>query len=64
MPGGDSQIRDIYALRTLRPKQEIAARLVIAQRTAEGHVEHILVKAGFSSRTQIATWVAENRDTD
>ena len=27
MPGGDAEIRDIYALRTLRPKEEIAARL-------------------------------------
>jgi non-specific serine/threonine protein kinase len=36
--------------------QEIAARLVISPRTAEGHVEHILTKLGFTSRTQIATW--------
>ena len=41
--------------------KEIAARLVIALRTAEGHVERILVKLGFTSRTQVATWVAENR---
>ena len=27
VPGGDAQIRDIYALRTLRPRGEIAARL-------------------------------------
>ena len=39
----------------------IASRLVIAQRTAEAHVEHILEKLGFSSRTQIAAWVAEER---
>jgi non-specific serine/threonine protein kinase len=38
--------------------KEIAARLVIAQRTVEGHVEHILSKLGFSSRTQIAAWIA------
>lgn len=36
----------------------IAAQLVISQRTAEGHVEHILAKLGFTSRLQIATWVA------
>ncbi|MCA2229989.1 ATP-binding protein [Nonomuraea aurantiaca] len=36
--------------------KEIAARLVISQRTAEGHVEHILEKLGFTSRTQIAAW--------
>ncbi|NGY63180.1 LuxR family transcriptional regulator [Lentzea sp. NEAU-D13] len=37
--------------------KEIAARLVISQRTAEGHVERILAKLGFSSRTQLATWI-------
>ncbi|WP_113700284.1 ATP-binding protein [Nonomuraea lactucae] len=39
--------------------REIAAVLVIAQRTAEGHTEHILRKLGFNSRAQIAAWVAE-----
>ncbi|MFD1936886.1 ATP-binding protein [Nonomuraea mangrovi] len=39
--------------------KEIAASLVIAQRTAEGHVEHILTKLGFNSRTQIAVWIGE-----
>ncbi|MEV5840227.1 protein kinase [Nocardia sp. NPDC052112] len=37
----------------------IAARLVISQRTAEGHVEHILTKLGFTSRAQIAAWAAQ-----
>lgn len=39
--------------------REIAAQLVISQRTAETHVENILTKLGFTSRAQIATWVAE-----
>ncbi|WP_424528670.1 ATP-binding protein [Sphaerisporangium viridialbum] len=39
--------------------KEIAATLVIAQRTAEGHIEHILSKLGFHSRSQIAVWAAE-----
>jgi len=39
--------------------KDIAVRLVIARRTAEGHVERILQKLGFNSRTQIATWIAE-----
>ncbi|MFI7705052.1 ATP-binding protein [Nonomuraea sp. NPDC049480] len=39
--------------------KEIAAKLVIAQRTAEAHVEHILCKLGFNSRAQIAAWVGE-----
>ncbi|WP_063043378.1 protein kinase domain-containing protein [Nocardia pseudovaccinii] len=37
----------------------IAARLTISQRTAEGHVEHILTKLGFTSRAQIAAWTVE-----
>ncbi|TCN44211.1 putative ATPase [Kribbella orskensis] len=40
--------------------REIAARLVISQRTAETHVEHILTKLGFSSRAQIARWVTDH----
>lgn len=35
----------------------IASELVISPRTVAGHVEHILAKLGFSSRTQIAAWV-------
>ena len=38
--------------------REIAARLVIAPRTADTHVQHILGKLGFTKRTQIAAWVA------
>jgi len=41
--------------------REIASKVVISQRTAEGHVEHILTKLGFTSRAQIAAWVAEHR---
>ena len=37
--------------------QEIADRLVISVRTAQGHVENILRKLGFSSRAQVAAWV-------
>lgn len=37
----------------------IAERLVISQRTAQGHVEHVLTKLGFTSRVQIASWVVE-----
>ena len=38
----------------------IAARLVIAERTAEGHVQSILNKLGFNSRAQIAAWTVEH----
>jgi predicted ATPase/DNA-binding CsgD family transcriptional regulator len=39
--------------------KEISASLVISQRTAEGHIEHILTKLGFTSRAQVAVWVGE-----
>ncbi|WP_306321722.1 MULTISPECIES: LuxR C-terminal-related transcriptional regulator [unclassified Streptomyces] len=35
--------------------REIAERLVISKRTADAHVEHILSKLGFSSRSAVAT---------
>jgi predicted ATPase/DNA-binding CsgD family transcriptional regulator len=38
--------------------REVAARLSISIRTAESHVEQILARLGFRSRTQIAAWVA------
>jgi non-specific serine/threonine protein kinase len=53
----ERQVADLIA-EGLSNKQ-IATKLVIAPRTAEGHVEHILTKLGFNSRTQIATWAAD-----
>jgi len=44
-----------------RSNKEIAAELVIAQRTAENHVEHILTKLGFTSRAQVAAWIATSQ---
>ncbi len=38
--------------------RRIAQELVISVRTAESHVDHILTKLGFTSRTQIAAWVS------
>lgn len=43
--------------------KDIATRLVIAQRTAEGHVERILKKLGFTSRTRLAAWVTEQHES-
>jgi non-specific serine/threonine protein kinase len=37
--------------------KEIAARLHISDRTAEGHVEQACNKLGFASRVQLAAWV-------
>ena len=44
-----------------RSNKQIAAELVIAPRTAEGHVERILAKLGFTSRAQVAAWVAASQ---
>ncbi len=38
--------------------RQIAHRLVISERTAQNHVQHILVKLGFTTRSQIAAWSA------
>jgi len=44
-----------------RSNKQIAAELVISQRTAEGHVERILAKLGFTSRAQVAAWIAASQ---
>ncbi|WP_460958380.1 ATP-binding protein [Parasphingorhabdus pacifica] len=44
--------------------RQIAERLVIAKRTADSHIEHIMVKLGFTSRAQVAVWVTENHAED
>jgi pimeloyl-ACP methyl ester carboxylesterase len=41
--------------------REIAARLGIDERSAEGHVERIRLRLGFRSRAQIASWYAAAR---
>ncbi len=40
--------------------REIAARLVVSERTAEAHVSNILGKLGFASRAQIVAWAIEH----
>ena len=40
--------------------KEIAAKLVISQRTAETHVGRILSKLGVASRNQVSDWMAEH----
>jgi DNA-binding CsgD family transcriptional regulator len=46
-----------------RTNREIAARLGIDERSAEGHVERIRVRLGFTSRAQIAGWFVAQRDS-
>ncbi len=38
--------------------RQIGTRLFISERTVENHVRHIMDKLGFTSRTQIAGWIA------
>ena len=40
--------------------RQIASDLVIAERTAERHLENILAKLGLQSRTQVALWAVEH----
>jgi predicted ATPase/DNA-binding NarL/FixJ family response regulator len=66
-PGRTPQ-RDAWAPLTRRERQvadllargmsnrEIAAALVISRRTAEAHVQRILIKLGFTNRAQVAAW--------
>jgi non-specific serine/threonine protein kinase len=44
--------------------RQIAATLVIAERTVTNHVEHIFDKLGFRSRAQVATWITEQQRRD
>ncbi|NUT53466.1 MAG: helix-turn-helix transcriptional regulator, partial [Saccharothrix sp.] len=43
--------------------REIAHRLVISERTAQNHVQHILTKLGFRTRSQIAAWMSTRPST-
>ncbi|KQR50736.1 LuxR family transcriptional regulator [Leifsonia sp. Leaf336] len=45
-----------------RTNREIADRLGIDERSAEGHVERIRLRLGFRSRAQVAAWYAAQRD--
>ena len=39
--------------------RDIAARLCLSVRTVEAHVDRILTKLGFRTRTQLAAWAHE-----
>jgi len=50
----ESQVASLIAL--AMSNRQIAERLVLSERTVEGHVRSILAKLGYSTRTEIATW--------
>src|SRR5207245_9990255 len=55
--------REVQVARLVRTgltDREIAGRLFITRRTAEWHVKQILNKLGFTSRSQVAAWVAHD----
>jgi predicted ATPase/DNA-binding CsgD family transcriptional regulator len=54
----EQQVAELVA--TGLTNEAIANKLVISRRTVEGHVEHILAKLGFTSRTQLAVWVTDS----
>lgn len=73
--GGASQTGAVTGAGALTPRErdvasriaqgltnrQIAASLVVTERTAETHVQNILNKLGFSSRAQIAAWAVEQQ---
>jgi predicted ATPase/DNA-binding CsgD family transcriptional regulator len=56
----ERQVAELVALGL--SNKAIAAQLVISQRTAEGHVERILTKLGFRSRTRLAAWIVRQQE--
>jgi serine/threonine-protein kinase PknK len=52
----ERQIAELIALG--HSNQDIADELVLSRRTVEAHVQHLLAKLGFNTRTQVAAWVA------
>ena len=54
VPGGEAQIRNIYTLRTLRPRGEIAGRLVVWANTQGGkdNVTVVVARYAFVNRTK------------
>jgi len=59
--------REIEVLRLVgagKANKQIAAELIISERTARTHVSHILRKLGLSSRTQAALWAMSEGHLD
>lgn len=57
--GREMEVAELVAEGLSNPA--IARRLFLSRPTVASHVAHILTKLGFSSRAQIAAWVAEQR---
>ena len=62
--GGGLSKRELEVARLVASgmtSRAIAERLFLSERTVESHLEHILTKLDFSSRAQVAGWVAEHQ---
>jgi len=58
--GLSAREREVATLVTQgKTNREIAAHLVVSERTAEAHISNILAKLGFTTRAQIAAWATE-----
>ena len=58
LPGGLTR-REVEVARLVaqgRSNREMAEQFVLSERTIETHVQHILTKLGFTSRSEIAAW--------
>jgi len=58
----DRQLEVAALIADGRTNREIADRLGIDERSAEGHVERIRLRLGFRSRAQVAAWYAAQRE--
>jgi len=62
-PGHDLTAREREILKLIaagRSNKEIAAQLIIAERTVKTHVTHLLSKLGVGDRTQAAVWAMKH----
>jgi DNA-binding NarL/FixJ family response regulator len=53
------EVEVVHLVMTGMTNREIAQKLFIAERTAEGHLERIRGKLGVRSRTEVAIWAAK-----
>ena len=67
-PAGDSPLspRELEVARLVAQgltNKQIGQTLYVSERTAENHVQHILVKLGLRNRSQIAAWASGEHGT-
>jgi len=59
LTGREQQVAELIAAGL--SNRQIAGKLVVSPRTAESHVQSILTKLGFTSRAQVASYLATRR---